>query len=335
MDDLRLSDVGKARLFRGAISREQAGLLPICDSEHDWRTSAPLRGAELLAFWAQVWERNQNTLANTSDDRLLAAWRITRQLAVIRGAIMHGEPLSTVCGDGPDTLASDFTSFVDIADWGLRGLLTEGSPLAPPDVPSEHLTPSGLVSEDYDPGRDERLLRFQQVVEYFGLASLRLDASDRARRGFAWFLSPDTIRAGWPSPPSIFLFEIRLVEKAVALLSDHGDAEARAEITARWDLEPHEVAQVVTLARLALAMRYDADDLKGGKALTLSRLERQITKAGDALDHRGAAMMLREWWRIFRDKGEAQVEDEFGDMDGVIKVSATRKRLAKPKDETQ
>ncbi len=325
--------MGKARLFRGAISREQAGLLPICDSEHDWRTAPALAGEELRAFWAQVWERDANTLPNTTEDRLLAAWRIMRGLAVVRGAIMPGEPLSTLLGDGPDTLVSDFTSFVDISDWALRNLLANGTPLAPPDVPSGSLTNAGQVVPEYEPARDERLMRFQQVAEYFGLASLNLDQSDRARRGFAWFLSPDTIRAGWPSPPSIFLFEVRLVEKVVALLQRQGDAEARAEITAQWDLQPQEVAQVVTLARLALALRYDTEDLKGGKALTLSRLERQIAKAEDALDHRGAAMMLREWWRIFRDKGEAQVEDEFGDMDGVIKVSAARKRLSKPKDE--
>jgi hypothetical protein len=331
VDDLRLSDVGKARLFRGAISRDRAGLLPICSTETDWRNAPALAGVELRKFWERIWDSEQNTIGGSKEERELAAWRITRQLAVLRGAIEPNAPLSNIA-EGADVLESDFTSFNEINDWALRKLLERGTPMTVPDIPATMLLHNGtVVSDSYDPKKDQRLHRFQQVVEYFGKASLQLDSSARACRGFAWFLSPETIRAGWPSPPSLFLFEARLVEHAISQLTDGGDDSSRAEIASRWDLLPQEVCQVMALARLALSMRYDTDDLKGGKALALARLEAQISKAQDALDHRGAGMMIREWWRIFRDKGDAQVEDEFGDMDGVIQASAKQKRLSKPK----
>lgn len=332
VDNLRLSDVGKASMFRGAISRERAGLLPICSTETDWRDAPALAGAELRKFWVSVWERGSNTLENSRDQRELAAWRITRQLAIVRGVIQPNAPLCDILEEGPDVLETDFTSFNEIKDWTLRGLLEVGSPLSVPDVPAVLLSQGGtVINDDYEPSRDSRLKRFSAVVEYFGRASLQLDASERACRGFAWFLLPETIRAGWPSPPNLFLFEARLVEIALDQLTEHGDKEARQEIAAKWDLTPQEVSQVMALARLALSMRYDTDDLRGGKALALSRLDAQIVKARDAFDHRGAGMMIREWWRIFRDKGDAQVEDEMGDMDGVIAAGASQKRLSKPK----
>lgn len=330
MRDLRLSDVGKARLFRNAQSREQAGLLPITDVEHDPLRAPALRGAELRAFWDRVWERETNTLENTLAERSLAAWRLTRQLAIMRGVIQPDDPLEMI--EHECVLDStEFTSFREVRDGWLRRLLGSGVSMVPPDVPADRLLPNGDVSEDYDPERDDALVRFTELAVYFGQGCLKLDQSDRTRRGFAWFLDPATIRAGWPSVPVLYRFEADMVSKAIDVLVDHGAQPARDEIAARWGLPPGEVEQVCALAKTGMAMRQRFQDRDGNKALALAKLERLEEKALDALDHRGAAMIRREWWRIFDSKAEQDVVDEFEDMTNIITVSASEKRKALPR----
>lgn len=333
MDDLRLSDSGKARLFRNAMSREQAGLLPICDAETDPRNAPALQGAELRAFWERIWERESITIGNTADDRKLAAWRLTRQLAVIRGVIQPGDPLEWA---GHDIVWTDteFTSYVEVRDAWLRRLLASGVSMAPPEVPSTHLLPSGAVDEDYRPERDEELTKFVDLVTYVGQGILALEQSAKTRRGFAWFTSVDTVRVAWPSVPVLSQFEAEVAAQAADLLVEHEAKQARDEIRARWDLSHSEVEQVYALALKAMAVRQRFEDRDGNKALILARMDALREKAIDALDHRGAAMIDRERWRIFRDRGEEDVVDEFEDMTNVISVSASEKRkaLPKPKD---
>ena len=311
------------------MSREQAGLLPICDADSDPRYAPALQGAELRAFWERVWEREGITIENTVADRRLAAWRVTRQLALIRGVIQPGDPIEMA---GADVVWDDtnFTSFVEVRDAWLRRLLAGGVSMAPPEVPSTHLLTGGAVSDDYRPERDEHLSRFVELVTYIGQGVLALHESPSTRRGFAWFTSPETIRAGWPSVPVLSQFEADVVFQAIELLADMDDRKARAEIAARWGLSHGEVEQVVAMAMKGMAMRQRFEDRDGNKALILARMDRQREKAIDALDHRGAAMIDRERWRIFRDRGEEDVVDEFEDMTNVISVSASEKRKALP-----
>lgn len=332
MDDLRLSDRGKARLFPGIISREQAGLYPICTTENDWRDVPALKGAALRKFWTRVFERGANTLDGSEPDRLLAAWRLTRFMAVSRGVIQPNAPLGQTC-EGPEVFFTDFRSFIQVPDWATKAILSQGDgvPLAPPRVAADSMR-GREVAASYEPEKDERLVRFVQLVAYIGQAALMLDQSERSRRGFEWFIDPATIRAGWPSPSALFRFEAELVREASEIITDKAGIAGRREIAARWGLEEFEVSQLVFLTRRALATALDPDDLAGHKAVAIARLEAQYEKAVDALDHRGAAMIQREQWRILRDKGEAQVEDELGEMDGVIQAASARKRLSRPKD---
>lgn len=333
--DFNLSDVDKVRLFPGAIPREQAGLLPIEDIETDWRKAPALVGQRLMAFWdRQFAVRNDNSRDGTEWDRAHAAWRITRQLAIARGIIQPDDPIEEVGSEIPWT-QSEFTSFVEVRDAHLRTLIGAGAPMTCPPVPDAFLTPAGEVSQEYNPYEDAPLVRFQRLVHFFGQACLMLDQSDRTCRGFVWFESPESIRAGWPSPPVLSFHECRLIEETVELIAGSGDMDAAREIAARWDLMPNEVQQLVALARAALAARARLDDRDGYKALIIARLDVLAAKAEDALDHRGAAQIRREQWRIFEARAEQDIADEFGDMSNAISLSASERRrrlLPKPKD---
>jgi hypothetical protein len=331
--DYTRSDRDKAKRFPGAFPRAQLNLPPICDAENDWRKLPALRGAALKRFWSSVFEKGRTTIEGSRNDRLLAAWRLTRLMAVVRGVIQPNEPLGETMGDGqPEVYQTDFRSFIDIQDWATKSLLgKEGVPLAPPHI-ATNLLRNGEVAEDYEPEKDERLTRFVGLVAYLGQASLQLDQSESARRGFEWFIDPGWIRVAWPSPPALFQFEAELVSEAIEIVTDMSAAHARKEIAAKWDLTYNEVSQVIFLARRAMKVALDADDLAGHKAVVCARLEKTYDAAIEAMDHRGAALAAREFWRIMRDKGEAQAEDELGEMDAVIQAGATRKRLSRPKD---
>ena len=331
MTNFRLNDPKKARLFRGVLSPEQAGLLPICDVDTDWRNQPALQGAELRKFWERMFDNDAIDLNNTAPDRLLAAWRLTRQIGIMRGVLQHNDPIEMVLQD-PSITNSEFTSYVEVKDMWLRNLLASGVAMMPPEVPAAMLLTSGAITDDYRPKRDDpNLVRFVDMVTYMGQGVLSLEQSDKTRRGFVWFTSLDHVRAGWPSAPVLSNFEATLVSDAINILVDNGDRKAREEIAAKWDLPIKEVEQLCCLAKQSMAHRQQFDDREGNKALVLARITELIEKATDALDHRGAAMMQREWWRIFDSKGEQDTVDEFEDMTNVLIASAASKRRAIPK----
>lgn len=334
MTNFRHNEPEKARLFRGLISPEEAGLLPICDADTDWRKQPALQGAELRAFWERMFDNDAMDLDNSSQDRLLAAWRLTRSLGKIRGVLQRGDPIELVIRD-PAVNNSEFTSYVEVRDAWLRSLLASGVAMMPPEMPKTMLLTSGAVSDDYRPKRDDpALVRFVELVTYVGQGVLALDQSAKARRGFVWFTSLDLVRAGWPSAPVLSNFESKLISETIEILLEHTDNQARGEIAAKWDLTSDEVEQLCSLAKRAMADRQQFEDREGNKALVLARLDMLMSKATDALDHRGAAMMQQQWWRIYDSRGEQDQVDEFEDMTSVLTVSAASKRrsLPLPKD---
>lgn len=335
MTNFRLNDAKKARLFRGVISPEQAGLLPICDVETDWRDQPALQGAELRRFWNRMFENEGITLENTSEERLLSAWRITRHLGVLRGVLQKGDQIDLVIRD-PSINNSEFTSYVEVRDAWLRRILAGGVAMTPPDVPPAMLMEDGRVNPDYRPKRDDKpLTRFVEMVKYVGKGVLALEESDKTRRGYVWFTSLDTIRVSWPIAPVLSNFEAKLVSEVIDILVDNSDKRARQEIAAKWALRPYEVEQLCSLARASMAQSQQFEDREGNKALVLARIDMLAEKAAEALDHRGAMLMHKEWWRIFDSRGEQDTVDEFEDMTNVLSISAATKRrsLSKPKEE--
>lgn len=325
MHNLRLSEPEKTRLFPGLLSREQAGFLPIDDVDSDWRSAPALTGAALRAFWDRVFDERADLAQTAYKEFLLAAWRLTRQLAIVRGVIQADQPLEAINTQISWT-NSEFTTFVNIDNPVLRSLLEGGVALTCPPAPESFMLPGGHLSPDYDPSADAPLMRFVDLVSYFGQVCLRLEASPLTRRGFVWFCSPDYVRAGWPTPTALISLETRIVDECIDLLTDLPQKQARDEIAARWDLGPDEVQQLTMLSRRALSVRVRLDDRDGYKAMIVTKLERCAERATEALDNRGAAQILRDAWRIFDSRGEQDIADEFGDMADIISVSAKTKR---------
>lgn len=336
MDDLRLTDTDKARLFPGAISREQAGMLPLADVESDPLSQPPLKGNALTRWWARVWDDGHMTLASSARQRVHAAWRLTRQLAILRGVLQADEPLHEI-GNQVGWLDSTFTSFQAIPDVHTQRLCTAGAAMTCPPVPSQFVGPRGQVDPTYDPHDDLLLRRFANLVQHVGHLHMQMDSLDSVRAGFAWFSSLNTIRAGWPSPRELCVHELSLADQMVELLTEGPEVGARRSLAETWELPPGEVQQVFALASASLVDRARLDDRDAYKALMLHRLEHLADRAGDAFDYRGAAMIRREQWRIFESQGEKDLADEFSNMDQIVALSASSKQKKltnkpKPKD---
>lgn len=324
MDNLRFEDRKKARLFRGAISREQAGLPPIVVDAFDWRRVPALRGEPLRQFWHDVFADDALDLAGTFQSRVFAAWRILRTTSIVRGVIEQDEPITAVRGD-PNIMNPALTSYKDVHDALLKRLLAPGVSLVPPDHPPEFLLESGDVSHDYDEAKDEAVIRFARLVDYVG-QTLGLDSSRRTCRGFAWLRDPARVRAGWPPMSAIIRHETALVIETLDLFIKSTKRAAASAMMQNYDLSMEEAIQLTHLAQQLSKMHRNLDDVEGFKAVQLDKMDYQYERLEEGMDHRGAADVLYKQFRIFSSRPDEADEREFESMDDVVARSSANRR---------
>ena len=318
----KFSDHRGLRLFN-TISQADAGILPALTVDE---VSGPgLSGHELAQFWARVFERDSLTLHSSREARLLAAWRIVRHLGVLRGALQQHEGIAAALEKGPDVFYRPFTAFAKFHDGRVRQILEECQlPLLPPSIPSRWLGETG-VDEDYEPERDRPLDFFRDMIEHIGV-KLGLPRSDASRNGFVWFVHLDSIRAAFPPLEELLQFERKLATAAMERMTEDSYQAAFGEVQTQFDLNHDETMTVMKLGREQAHNFVDPDDLRGIRAIVLLRLQKLGKQAEDAYDHRGAAMIEREMWRVARDQGVQAEVDELEDMAAVVKVHAESKR---------
>jgi len=318
----KFSDQQGLRLFN-TISQSEAGISPALTADEASRPG--LEGHELSQFWASVLDRDKLTLQTSHEARLLAAWRLVRYLGVLRGALQEGEGIASAL-DGPDVFYQGFTAFSKFHDTRVRAILEECQlPLLPPGIPSRWINEEGVAIESYAPEMDRPLDLFRDMVEHAGV-KLGLPRSDSARNGFVWFVHLDSLRAAFPSLEELLQFERKLATDAMTRMTDDSYQTAFTELQGLYDLNNDETLTVMKLGREQAHNFVDPDDLRGIRAIVLLRLQRLGKAAEDALDHRGAAMIEREMWRVARDQGTNAEVDEMEDMAAVVKVHAESKR---------
>lgn len=328
MRDLPLDDPRKARLFRNAQSREQAGLLPITDTDNHWQNVPALRGRTLREFW----DRNfvpppVHTLASTYQSRMLAAWRLVRQMSICRGALEETDPIE-MAGHAIAWHNSEFRSFKNITSVTLRRVLTPGVSLLPPDVPPEWTDDRQMVKKEYVPTvHDPKLMNFVRAQVVFGRAYLNLAENPKTCAGFQLLTDPDFVRVCWPSEFELVHFETNLVNEAAQMMirPPFDTPDPRVAIAKRWGLSPKEVQQVTSLAMASLVVQQRISDIEGHKALSVSRLEAMLPKMEEANDYRGMAVVVREINRIIN-KSNTDGEESLEDMTKVVAISASDRR---------
>lgn len=267
------------------------------------------RAAIGSAIWHEVWtSKGGLTLENTRAAREETAWRLLRRSSWMRGVLRLDERLGEIFTRGIDPHDPDFIHTEDAARRVPRTLyqyLAGGLPLIPRP-------------------EDGKTVEHAELLRTLGEA-MGLNTRPRTAPGFALISSARTLAEAWPRIDDLVQFETRLISTLKRELLEKSSTEATEDLETKFGLSEDEAIGLVAMALRSLEGASHLDNRGGQKARVLAKLERQAKMAEEAFDHRGAAIIQREWWRIFRDEGTVEAED-FDEMSMAIQRGALARR---------
>lgn len=262
-------------------------------------------------FWEDVWGAwHLPTLDDTRDTRILAAYFLLRYMAESRGALRVDQPLVEIDDSALEssfTLVGDYSS-KKIKPTTLR-LIGRGLSLLPPDFTD---------SED-------AITRF---VKYIGIVSKEcgLTRNKKANQGLALFLDHETLKEMWPDIVDLVNFEEELIDHTRGALLEKTSLQVMVDLKKNLGVNEKTALNIITLVMMRLTEATRLDQRAAVKSRVLARLEQSAHDARLAFDHRGAAIIEREFWRVYRDEGGGVEDDDFGDMTDTIKQGANKRR---------
>lgn len=241
-------------------------------------TAEHIRRAALIEAMAS----SRYTLQDLTYYRLVAVWRLTRHLAMLRRILpleaTLAETLTVETWTKPFPAASPQTAQFPIQAEVLR-LLEE--------VPQALLPPEG--------GR-----ALEVFIEIVGLLAADLQMNRGAplapwmgRYGLRGLSSPDTIGKVWPTPKAICDFEMLLVEAVTESLIEEGVVKARRELHETLGLREDEKASVMAMARRRAEQMVGQASLEENRAIASMRAEQALARAKDNLNLREEVNILK------------------------------------------
>lgn len=289
-------------------------------------------------FWLEWFDGQGQSLDDLFEQRLKVAWRITRELAVARGVITERrQKLSDVTKIHPSPWSDPFHFFSSMSDDPIINAVCQERrlPMLPPDIPAVHL--NGMVDKGYDPTLDESLLDFIKLTEHVCSRRLFIPRTRSGRMGCKGLFDPQIARIAWPTPVEIMHFEEILVErvygKMISTDSGGGDAECMSMLRLEFDLHPHEIRQVLAMARAHALVATGLDDPETFFFMEIARMKSLAAKQTTREDFRGAAQTSRDMLRLVSGRDGGGNEDE--DYDRVVEAEIARekKRLPAPAED--
>lgn len=291
------------------------------------------------------------TLDDTLAQRVAIAWRITRELARLRGLIASDETLMAVSeedweypkdGFRPNMSARVFDSRVwepfdkakyhDEPGFGrihpTRGEVF-GIALCPPPIPS------ALEEEDdYNYTLDPQFGYWLETIRCIGsYLRLGIDPKDNeylARDGYFPLIDPLLCRAAWPGQQQVEIFEELLVEEVVGLLAEEPQRTVAKTLRNKYGLTEFEIDCALKMAR-ASALKLVTGDVEEDRGLMVMRLEALMKRARDSFDLRTELGALKQL-SIILGLSRTDRDDTMKDIMEVIADAAKeRKALMEPK----
>jgi hypothetical protein len=265
------------------------------------------------AFWNAVWRGSVAPSIDTCyEARLLCAWRLIRRMGEMRGALSETQPLSemakTFDHQNLNFIRTDDAS--EVLPEAIEECLDAGLSLGPPLLDAPH----------------EAVKRFARVVHEVG-KQLDLARNPKTAAGMPWFVDPDTVQTAWPTMTHLIEFEDAMIAHTRRELLEKTNMAVVEGLRERLGVPDHVAFAVVGMCLKSLVNMSHLNDRAGVKARVLARMERAAEAANLAFDHRGAAIIEREYWRIFRDEATLS-DDALEDMTNEIKKGAALARGA-------
>lgn len=293
------------------------------------------RQKSIRAFYQEWFEGENMSLDDLYSSRLRAAWRITRELANLRGVLTgKKQTLADATKLLPSAWITHFHLYANVTqDLFVHDLVTgRALPLLPPDVPCLH--EDGHVDEGYDVEKDEVLEDYIRLTEYTATQRLSMPRTLIGRQGMAGLFDPKIARVAWPSAMEIQGFEQELVEKIYGILvrtdEGGGDAEAVAQLRYTYELHPHEIQQVMAMARAWSSQATGLDDPETYFMMEVARMRELAQRQAGHGDFRGSAQTRRDILRLLGTRGTASGEEDF---DGIVEQENARVRKKLPPPE--
>lgn len=307
-------------------------------------------------WWGQAFADAKLSVADLLPYRVRIAWRVTRELARIRGIVSDYETLESSTIDHPSGrdpweqpvgLTWDKTMTGKHAyQWEVLKTLSrarfagdlrgDGRSLAllPPPVYSSYINEQGQVSPDYDPAQDGALRRWltavDLVVKRFGMERGAPRDRQQGFYGLRFVFDPAMTRLVWPSRWDIMACEIDLVEEVLKNTIAKGVGHARNEVRDNYGFSDRETQTLINIAR-TVAQKRVAHDIEEQRAMMVMRLDAIIERAQNALDVRAELLALKAQASVLGlNKGEPEdlAKDFVRVVDKVsrpqITVGATR-----------
>lgn len=316
---------------------------------------AARRQRELVAnFFRRAFERPTITLDDLLPARCLCAWRITREMARIRGFVATDESLSEMensrwtvpveagewnCGKGwhPDyydrrirdrmiefSRPSPGYMIVDPK----TGHEVPGLALTPPPIPLAYIDHDTKEPfEGYDPLFDRLLSQWIEVISMVA-KSVGVGAGCDAM-GHLESHALDTLldryntRNSWPSPLQIVSYELILVEETLDMLVNRSARGLQKELNQKYGLARYEIEQLTRMAR-GVARSSIEGDIEEDRALMALRLDDFVNRAKQSMDLRAELAGLKTLAVIL---GLSRVEphDTMKDIIGIIAEGAEQR----------
>lgn len=253
------------------------------------------------------------TVEETLPFRVRVAYRITRELARIKGLAEPDETLAEALTPDRDcrdkwTIPTKLLA-VEARDQGILSILSDargvslegqlttfpfngedpqlvgqgGLALRPPEIPWRWRDPETHdVVESYDEARDEMLGHWIELIDALS-ARLCLDSTHEGRMGLLGLNFAETTRALWPGRLQILMWEEELIARTLEKLVKTSLTQTRTWLAEEHGLTRREALTMVKLAT-RLASQQAGADLEDLRSVMVLRLEDFIHRSKNALD---------------------------------------------------
>lgn len=243
--------------------------------------------------------------------RARAAWRITREIAVVVGLLQDGDSIADLTEEDwngthtPRALKGSGVRHRRRSVWDRGGgsdyrptasFLVQGITLLPPDLP-EGAEDDPEFDPD-DPQKDPEIYTWLEfvwdIVRNFsidrGTPGSALNEFDppilpdpaAGKYGCA-MLVPRLVRSCYPGQDEIVMFEDMMVREMMPMLVKHGELGARRYIYAKFGLSTAEATGLIRLCK-ASARRNSYEGVEESRVMMVLALRDAISRAQNALD---------------------------------------------------
>jgi hypothetical protein len=338
---------------------DRVGQDPRDVTREDWNQAR--HSAHVLSIFSDAIERAMTPPEDTVLARTLYAWRLTREIAILRDLIAADEQLFEVRSDRqfdgwytpePFRMSQGALSRSHASPEALKAMEMaddlgpnygqwfedylreiQGLALVPPEPPCAYwkVSPEGerTLNDNYDPSLD-RLLRLWSVVVNslavaMGMGKGKIAEEFDPRLGLYPLLDINSMREAWPARSQIVYFEQALVEEAEKLIVSGTLREARQSLMDRFGLLPYETENLFKMVKAKCREMLEGDE-EEHRAIMVLRYEDFIGRCRESLDLSNEVKGLKAL-SVALGINKIKTNDVVKDIISIISEGAEKRRL--------